>query len=250
LDGSCGEGAGLMLSQRVCLLRDALKPLGFDICAPFPLKSYNTHCKDNHKVSAFDRNDNHSVLIGCSRLFWSPFSEWVRSLPEVPAHPIDAYTSHVISTTAERVICKDWKYEIRYDYYVPATGLFVHLQTAAHCSGTGYFDHETMWSIHPTFGLWHMLKAVLIFDADFEGSSPPLLLNPLSPLVKEEMKRLTAVATSESWKNIVTRLAIRDACDFGKEWRYEQDMLDYFYPITRLSSQVIVDIRKSVHTEK
>ncbi len=137
-----------------------------------------------------------------------------------------------------------------------------------------------MWSVHPIYGLWHLLKAVVVFDADYEGPFPTLIPNELlSSQTKEEMKRLTNIAMNESWTSIynwsicfceflsifldiTTRLALRDACDLGKEWRYpyslyrhslvrnecdkryEKDMIDYFYPIERLRSEVLEDIRK------
>jgi len=233
-----------MISPKLESLSRVLATRGFDICARFPIQLYNAHCKEHLKISAFGKETNLAVLIGASKQFWYPFVEWLKTREAIPKDPIDTYTQTTIQAIVHDIFGDgEFSVEIRFDCYDLRSGKFVHLQTAAHCSGAGFFDIDTMWNVHPTFGLWHMLKAVLIFDIDFSGPAPVLQPNNLlTSSVKENMQALTAVATSENWRNISTRLAIRDACDRGREWRYDQDMLDYFYPIHRSSAQVIKDI--------
>ncbi len=114
------------------------------------------------------------------------------------------------------------------------------------CQGEFAYDTETMWSAHPTYGLWFVFRAVVVFDIAFVGPDPPYPVSVLTTEEKDNIKKLTLQAVEEGWRNPATLLAIRNTCAVGKEggWNYEGDMLKYFYPIGTSRQDVIDHLLK------
>lgn len=107
-------------------------------------------------------------------------------------------------------------------------------------TGEFMYDQDTLWCAHPVYGLWFVFRAVVVFDVEWSGPDPSEPVPVLSKDTQEMIKQLTARATKEGWKNVSTLLEIRDSCPVGRErWRYEGDMLDYFYPIAAPRQEVI-----------
>lgn len=68
--------------------------------------------------------------------------------------------------------------------------------------------------------------------------------------VKKEMSFYMELAGKERWQNIQTRLDLRDACPIGKDtWRYEGDMLDYFFPIITPKEEILKKIYERKQNE-
>lgn len=107
-------------------------------------------------------------------------------------------------------------------------------------------------------------RAVVVFDVELEGieiRDAPRVLTPdivsVRPFVfqlysyaslmhsySQAMKKWNDIALEEKWQNFGTRLQIRDACPIGREhYRYDGDMLDYFFPISAPSTSVLQRIR-------
>lgn len=133
-------------------------------------------------------------------------------------------------------------YEIRFDWHTSKTD-FVHIQTAGHVAGIAYYDKESFWSAHSTFGVWFSFRGVIVFDTPFIGKSPELPLPVLTAEEKEEIKKFTEQAQSEGWTNYSTLLKIRNVCQTGQDYRYTGSLLDYFYPISTTKQQIIERIR-------
>jgi len=94
-----------------------------------------------------------------------------------------------------------------------------------------------------------LLGAVIIFGVECTAEfDPPLAVNVLTDDVKAEMKKWTDVAVQEKWRNLETRLKIRDCCPIGSKYKYKGDQLDYFYPIRNTRTEVLERILKRNET--
>lgn len=96
------------------------------------------------------------------------------------------------------------------------------------------------------YGTWFVYRAVIIFERAFPSDfilKPPNFIRFTSEQL-DELRKLTEVARNENWGNVKTLLAIRERSNFPEAapWRYEGDLLEYFYPISRTRTQVLCDV--------
>jgi len=219
-------------------LRTDLLEEGFDIVAPFKVSNYN-ELVPKYPLPDYGRKDTLGVIIGSSKIFWPKFVRYIKLKASIPKDPVQTYSNEVINKVLEKVMVGR-KYDVRYDWYTPATGKYAHIQTIGHVAGVAFYDKETMWSGHSTFGLWFVFRAVVVLDADYTGPDPTVPRPILTPQEKETILNLTKQAVSEGWSNSATLLQIRLTCEHGKsQWQYEGSMLDYFYPIGTTRTQVL-----------
>jgi len=222
-----------------------LLEFGFDICAPFRVADYN------EKVTKFLlptwESDNVGIIIGSTKAFWYGFTSFIRSVQEVPKNPVDTYCQETIQKIVSALNLSKESYDLRFDTDTPASGHYVHVQTAGHVAGVAYYDQDTMWSASTEFGVWFVFRAVITLSVPFSSITSPII----SPVpiftteTKKEMKELTQQAMSEQWSDPATLLAIREVCLIGKEkYRYSGLMLDYFYPVNTSRMAVIQRIRQ------
>eukprot|EP01118_Nematostelium_gracile_P001944 TRINITY_DN1200_c0_g1_i3.p1 TRINITY_DN1200_c0_g1~~TRINITY_DN1200_c0_g1_i3.p1 ORF type:complete len:239 (+),score=53.75 TRINITY_DN1200_c0_g1_i3:25-741(+) len=221
------------------LLRNRLGEKGFSICDPFRVRDYNSIITA-YPLPQFDLDDNFAVIIGNTTSFWDPFiGDVIQN--GTTADPIDDYCKKSIESILKEKPFDSIHYELRCDHDTPASGRYVHLQTAGHLAGNSSFDKEIFWSIHPKYGLWFSYRAILVFQLELQ-LEPNIITTPLMTVEEKEIiVKLTEKAKSENWRNISTRLAIRNSCSRGMEYRFTDDMLEYFYPIHRNRSQILRD---------
>ena len=197
---------------------------------------YNKLVQPKHRITGV-ADEAVAFVLGSGGSFWEPFVAWVSE--PWPKDPADEYTKH----TVERVLAESFPAEhteARYDWYFPPHPKFVHVQTAAHLAGVAHYDQQVMWLVHPVFGLWCVIRAVVIFpEVRWSGPQPAAVPSLLTDAERTEIARLSQVASGESWQNPATMLMIRDAVARGREHRYTGDQLDYFYPITHTKRQVL-----------
>jgi hypothetical protein len=195
----------------------------------------------------FGRENAIGFVVGSTKTFWPHFEDYVRSFDDedLPKSPIDLFHQFVIEKTLkEDELLAKIEADIRYDWNMPRSGKFVHVQTAGHVSGFALYDQECQWSCHRDYGLWFTYRAVIVFDADWEGPEPLSPPSVLTSDVKDEIKKWSEVANEEKWQNRTTRLRIRDSCPVGKElYRYDGECMKYFFPIEESTDEVIKRIR-------
>jgi len=111
--------------------------------------------------------------------------------------------------------------------------------------------------LHPKYGTWFVYRAVVVFDLAFPSN---LIVKSLPELkfpdaVQQKIKVLTDQAKDENWVNVETLLKIRQTTNEGLEadtsaCTYQDDLLDYFYPVTRTRTQVLEDAVKKHRESK
>jgi methylmalonic aciduria homocystinuria type C protein len=163
------------------------------------------------------------ILIGNTRALWSRFMaarQTDRALAD-STDPIEHYTEATIGRAypGERV----WFSHRRYG------GAFLPFQRIAVLTRLGALA-PTQLVIHPTFGPWFALRAVIVCA----GEPPPRPPEPPACRCDGSCEAALACALAttgpEAWR---AWLAVRDACTIGREHRYADDQIRYHYTKNR-----------------
>eukprot|EP01122_Echinamoeba_exundans_P007019 TRINITY_DN2078_c0_g1_i8.p1 TRINITY_DN2078_c0_g1~~TRINITY_DN2078_c0_g1_i8.p1 ORF type:complete len:296 (-),score=6.78 TRINITY_DN2078_c0_g1_i8:999-1886(-) len=187
-------------SNLVQLLQHEFHSAGIDICNGFSVAEYNKLVK--FQLPTFSRRDPLGVVIGSTKVFWPHFIQWLSSLPSIPKDPIDNFYRHTVERVIKALDIPGLQYEIRYDWDRPATGRFVHVQTAGHLAGVAFYDQECMWSCHPEFGLWFVYRAAVVFSVEIDGFVPSVPRQVLTP-------EIVTVCTKLTLQHLLRRLMAR-----------------------------------------
>lgn len=154
------------------------------------------------------------VVIGSTRAIWPTFLAARRDEPD----PLDRYVERTVSAAFAGIASARWYFaHARYDKtYLP-------MQRIAAAAGLGALS-ETHLVVHPTYGPWIGLRAVVIVD----GIAPPargasIVVCACASPCNEAMTRAIETGDWRDW------LAVRDACPVGREHRYGDTQLSYHY---------------------
>jgi methylmalonic aciduria homocystinuria type C protein len=199
---------------------DVLTEAGFDIAHAFD----TARLADEPTLAEIvDPARRFGILIGNTRALWPRFLAAREADPVLAASadPIEHYTEDVIGRAfaGDRI----WFVHRRYG------GAFLPFQRLAVLTGLGALA-PTQLVIHPTFGPWFALRAVIVRA----GDPPPPISAPAPCLCdgscEAALARATATSGPEAWR---AWLAVRDACSVGREHRYDDDQIRYHYTKNR-----------------
>lgn len=212
---------------------EALAPplceVGLDLIHPFRVAWYQAAAPEGYALPEPD--DRLAVLVGNSRALWPHFVSAVRADPGLHAdpHPIDRWTRDRIEAALAPISVPHrvyWAFE---------PGLA--LQRLAHAVGAAHLGPAYL-CIHPDFGPWFGMRAVVVFDAPGpEGDAPPapnFCESCPAPCVDalEEAQRVTRAPrpTHQSLRAAWRLWAdVRLACPVGADERYAEPQLRYHY---------------------
>ncbi len=209
-----------------------LHQAGFDIFQPFPTSSYNrsrpTACSE---LPSFGRRAAVSVLVGNTHQLWPAFLSHVTT-SGIPANPLDEYTEHAVSNALIR--CAMPASQVFFVHTPPGKPGFVGAAHAAQVSGLAYSSKDVHLSIHPTYGPWFAMRAIICLDADLDLALPRELHDPIP---KTELPNLMVMIASlmdkasygDDWR---AWLKVRDAIGVAvgaQDHRYPDDMIAYHY---------------------
>jgi methylmalonic aciduria homocystinuria type C protein len=188
---------------------------GFDLVAEFGTADEPLGLPDFGRASA------RAVVVGNTRALWG----FVKDLPG--PDPVDTYAERVITEEAVRV---GVPFEIRWAHHVPAT---IAIQRAAAAAGLAWLSPSHL-CVHPVYGPWIGLRAVVVFDQD-AVSSRARLAAPCScdAGCMPAFERACAAGVPASTEELRDRwrlwLAVRDACPVGRSWRYSEEQISWHY---------------------
>ncbi len=198
---------------------------GFDVTAAFDTRSFNTAADPKERLPDFDRDGAYAVLVAHSRAVWPLFLAWLRRDPRRidAGDPFDTYSEEQLRRAAATTLGRH-------------TFLWAHrteprpipIQRLAQVAGVAHLS-PTHLSIHPTFGPWIGLRAVVVLDADGPGGPrvPPDPCGTCSQACSPAYRRVAERPLNEqTW---LDWLAVRDACPVGKVYRYDPVQLAYHY---------------------
>ena len=189
-----------------------------------------------------------AVLVLNSRAFWVPFLEACRRDPALlaGADPLNSWVEASVLAGLEGVGAEGRRARVFWSHR-QAAGLeggagYVAIQRAAAASGLAHLDHPAHLCVHPPYGPWFSLRALLVFDdVPYTSQPPPPLPDTCSSEARARVAAALAAAqggaavathadVGEGWERW---LAVREALSPGHPWRYPQDQLLYHYTADR-----------------
>lgn len=220
-------------------MKNALQAFGLDIVQPFDVSAYNKLCTtqpDLTPLPDFNRSHALGLLIGNTRGIWAPFNHAYSNTPNLSDEPdpLDSYNEAAILSCVKQLPCA---VETRLGHHKGPQ--FVSLLQLAEISQLATISPVQL-AVHPEYGLWFGLRAALILDADFPGTTTNNSLpegnsaeNPCTNCdapCKATLERLTAGenqsthgATWQHW------IQVRDACPVGSRHRYSDQQVNYHH---------------------
>jgi methylmalonic aciduria homocystinuria type C protein len=211
-----------------------LSAAGLDLTATFDVAAYNAAVEPELALPTFGRASTAGLLIGNTGALWERFVRWVRESPgrAALADPFDEYVTEHVSAALE-----GWtgpRLEVRYGYELRPR--LVALVTVAEVAGFAW-RAPCQLAIHPEYGPWVSLRAVLVADAPGPGEKPAApactaCAHACQPALQAALaaSEPTADAVHEEWQ---TWLAVRDACPVGNAHRYPDAAIRYHYALDR-----------------
>ena len=232
-------------------LASALSYHGFDICHPFHTSWYNAHL-DRENLSSIRRLPlGKALLVANTRRIWPSFLSWLRSQgTPIPMDPFDKYTSTVVTNLVQQH-CRNKDVQIFWDHE-RRSDLLVSMLRVAAASGLCYVHSFAQLAIHPHFGPWLSLRAVVLYELD-DGKDlawlnpPGSIKNPLTAeqdlQVREAAQRafahhshiFDASLTSHNTTSKDAALSaqpwidVRRSIPIGREYCFTQDQILYHY---------------------
>jgi methylmalonic aciduria homocystinuria type C protein len=192
---------------------DALAAAGFDLVHPFDARAAS---REPGLAMLADPSRRVGYLVGNTRALWPPFVAAVRASTALAAspHPLERYTEETITRVSDSA--PHWFGHQQYD------GAFMPLQRLAVATGLGSMS-ATHLVIHPTFGPWFALRAVILVAG--EPPAPTQIARPCTCDAACAIAFDQALAASAP----IAWLAVRDACPIGRTYRYSDEQIVYHY---------------------
>ncbi|KAG0213266.1 hypothetical protein BGX28_004839 [Mortierella sp. GBA30] len=278
-------------------LRNSLGQLGLDIVHPFAAQSFNaTALGQSNPMPTFNQSSTLSFIVGSHKSFWEPFlaQHYPARLTEVEAKdPMDHFCERLIPQvtlqalrdanlysdkegeellTAFSVAFSHWKVTAppagtphegsNPTGFVAPPVKSLPIQHVAHASGFAYFSPIAFLNVHPVYGPWFGMRAIVMVDLPYDTSDNELLLitdenqtgtysryskridtNPafqtLSPAEVEAQNAaleatkkalLTKGWDARDWKEWVAfRQSLTKSRPDWQQWRYSDDQMRYHY---------------------
>ena len=218
--------------RQICdLLAELCRPAGFDLLQPLQVGWYNRAVSEAYRLPDFSEPSSLAVLVGNTRALWRPFCQALSgddALATAVA-PLDEYTERVLRAAVDGLAVPS---VVRFGHQPPPHR--VAMQRLAHVAGLAYLAPSHL-SVHPVYGPWIALRAVVVIDrpgppgpapepprpCECEGHCLPFLERALAD--SQELAQRSVQASWRSW------LAIRDACPVGRQHRYGERQIRYHY---------------------
>ena len=154
------------------------------------------------------------MLLGNTRALWPPFSEAMCDPALAAARdPLERYT--------ERAVDAAFPGARIYYGHRPYGGAFLPLQRLAVATGLGALA-PTHLVIHPIYGPWFALRAVVVLDGE-----PPARA-PIAPPCRCDASCGEALARAQQSMDWRDWLAVRESCSL-QNWRYGEDHIRFHY---------------------
>jgi methylmalonic aciduria homocystinuria type C protein len=156
------------------------------------------------------------ILIGNTRVLWPKLAAARAADRELAesSDPIERYTEQHIGATAGAIVYAHRQYN----------GTYLPFQRLAVAAGLAALA-PTQLLVHPVFGPWFALRALIVIDAD-PPPTPARLAKTCTCEAGCEAAFERASARPDDWRAWV---AMRDACPIGRGYRYSDEQIAYHY---------------------
>lgn len=183
-------------------------------------------------------SNSFSFIIGNTRLLWPQFMEYLRNQSPIGDNPFDTFIQDKITEISLRF--HPHPVHIHYSH-VKYNEQYIPIQRLAHeCFQMAYFDPVSHLSIHPEYGPWFALRALMTVECDETYNNDEIIVHdfiesPLNnPLNIEQQKTVKSMMGklllgNAGWQQWVEMRDLLSTDKQRKEWRYCQDQLEYHY---------------------
>jgi cyanocobalamin reductase (cyanide-eliminating) / alkylcobalamin dealkylase len=203
---------------------------GFDLAAPFAIEPGDA------PLPRFGRARALGVVVGNTRALWPRFAAAVAADPALAADPdpLDRYTEATLTAAAPAGAAVYFAHVAYAEGHVPVQALAARAGLAA-IAPSGL-------CVHPTFGPWIALRAVVAIDAPPPPPRAPATLPctcaAVCLAVRAELDRdgRRFDPASPTWTDWVR---LREACPVGRAHRYGEAQLRYHYTRDRTLLPVV-----------
>jgi methylmalonic aciduria homocystinuria type C protein len=209
------------------------QPAGFDLVQPFSAHWFNAGLPQSEQLYDFGRPGALGILIGNTKALWPAFQHAVAASPALAttAHPLDSYTQRVLWHAASRVApLASCTY---FSHTQPP--LAIPIQRLAELIGFAGLSPSRL-AIHPSYGPWFGLRAVLLVDLQGPEATLPEPVQPCRgcsapcmPAFEHALSVSTPISAGSIARHAAEWIAVRDACPIGRAFRYPDDQLAYHY---------------------
>ena len=216
-------------SSAAAQLTAHLRLFGLDLIQPFAVGWYNEAVEEALRLPDFGDAGRLGLLVGNSRALWPVFLDALREDPTLlgARNPIESYVMRVVDA-AQRAL--PVRYATRWAHSVGRD--MVAVQRLAEISGLAALAPANL-SVHPRYGPWIALRAVVVLDLPGPADRPRTSLacdacqRGCLPAFRRARAGWLGSANSDSgWR---LWLAVRDACPLGREHRYGAEQIAYHY---------------------
>lgn len=212
---------------------------GFDLVTPFRVDWYNSRAEAADLLPDFGRKAALAFLVGNTRELWGPLhvALSVDTALQGDPDPLDAYVVSKLGLAVQRIIAPT---AIVWAHLIEPRPLPV--QRVAEAVGFAVISPSHL-SVHPLYGPWFALRAVVVVDADGASGEPPPLVNPCAACHRPCMPALDDALRAAEREGLTLSQAvcddwlrwarIRDVCPEGRRYRYSDDQIAYHYTKNR-----------------
>lgn len=196
---------------------------GLDLAARLQVGWYNDAVEPHLRLPDFGNPRSLAVLIGNSRALWPRLLDTMRADPRLcnDPDPVEAYTMRRVRQAA---VSLQVAHQIHWAHVVDPHPIAI--QRLAHVVGLAYLAPSNL-SVHPTYGPWIALRAVVVLDVPAPPEQPPVMTSPCDDCEHACLAAFRrAIAEPGDWRRW---LEIRDACPTGRAYRYDERQIVYHY---------------------
>ncbi|MFT7623038.1 MAG: hypothetical protein ACI9WU_002215 [Myxococcota bacterium] len=200
-------------------LTQALADRGLDLVQPLGTAHYNAVVQPEYQLRAFGRSNALALVVGNTRSMWPAFLDAAR-----PEHdPLDRWVERVLADVTQALPCS-------VEVYFPADEPPRRLpfQRLASIAGLAWLSPSWLL-IHPEYGPWVSLRALIVLDCDGPDEAPDVAWDPCGQCVDQCGPLFEAALADTRSEGSSRWLAVRDACPLGRQHRFSPHQIAYHY---------------------
>jgi methylmalonic aciduria homocystinuria type C protein len=203
-------------------IQERLAASGLDLCAPVDVAAYNEDISDVPQLLAL--REGPAFVVGNTRAMWPH----ILAGAPLTDNPVDDW---VIETIRQALA------DVPSDVYFAHHGgkWLVSMVRMARLAGLGEVA-PTHLLVHPTFGPWISLRALVLIDAEVPPPAPEVSVcagcpAPCVPAFAKavELAPHGPVVNGIAVSNWHAWVDARDACPVGREHRFSDEQVAYHY---------------------
>jgi hypothetical protein len=218
---SLSRGVQVLKNKMEIVKLNVLRQAGYSVIYPF-ITSFSL-------TKQFKFEGKEAVMICNTKTLWEKMLRRVRSADKdaVVGDPFD----NIVENDISELFPESDRFNVFYSHR-KYMGVFIPFQRIAHEIGLAYFDPISHLSIHPLYGPWFSMRAIIVFNEDINivdvtPSSQALKPNTLDEYLLQQIT--PPFSTHSDWRAL---LKVRDSISrmVGSDsFRFSDDQIRYHY---------------------